>query len=164
MLQLLFPSVSILVTYLGPSKLGLFPRVQAGRQKTVSKGARKEPVRHGPEEPWHQRSQNSKTSSAQRGGSEEGGGAHLQGSQATAAVQDAGQAGPAGDISPLDLGLELNLQTQRRQLTWAKQSFILGAGLLGGPPGQSLGQSTRWVPIISISKVLIKSLLVIYMI
>lgn len=38
MLQLLFPSVSIPVTYLGSSKLGLFPRVQAGRQKTVSKG------------------------------------------------------------------------------------------------------------------------------
>ena len=164
MLQLLCPSVSILVTYLGPSNLGLFPRVQAGRQKTVSKGVGKEPARRGPEEPWHQRSQNSKTSSAQRGGREEGGGAHPQGSQATAAVRDTGQAGTVGDISPLDLDLELNLQTQRRELTWAKQSFILGAGLLGGAPGQSLGQSTSWVPIIRISKVLIKSLPVIYMI
>ena len=89
-------------------------------------GAGKEPARCGPEEPWHHRNQNSKTSSAQRRGSEREGStsAGKPGYRSRARHQADRH---AGDISPLDLDLELDLQTQRRELTWAKQSFILGA-------------------------------------
>lgn len=101
MLQLLFPPVSILVIGLGPSKLGLFPGVQAGRQKTR---AGKEPAGRGPEEPWHQRSENRETSKAQREESEKGRGARQQGSQATEAVQDTNQADTVRDTVPLAEG------------------------------------------------------------
>ena len=129
----------------------------------MSGGAGKEPARRGPEEPWRRRNHNSKTSSAQRRGRvREGSTSAGKPGYRSRARHQAGR--HAGDISPLDLDLELDLQTQRRELTWAKQSFILGAGSLGGAPGQCLGQSTRWVPVIRISKVLIKSLPVICMI
>lgn len=45
------------------------------------------------------------------------------------------------------LELEQDLWTQKRELAWSEQGFILGAGLLGKAQGQSLVQSPRWMPV-----------------
>ena len=100
MLQLLFPPGLILVTCLGTSNSGPFPRVQAGGQRRLH------PRRLGKSQQGVvQRSlgiRGVKTVRHQvhrEGGSEEGGRAQRRGSQATEVVQDPRHAGIAGDIS-----------------------------------------------------------------